>query len=783
MSLLKEFKGTMLLGVCTSGLFLSLSTTCAVPAMAADAAASGAAASGDYLEEVVVTARRRVESLQSVPIAITAISADRLEQMNLVQDSDVLKGVPSVGVHSPFADSTYIAIRGQDGKGAVVTYQNEVPIVSQGPNEPFGVGVGGPAMMYDMENVQVLKGPQGTLFGRNTTGGAVLFRTKMPTAELGGSIAAEYGNYNSREVTGVFNTPLGSDKLLFRVAGTLVQRDGYTHVISEPSYPNGVDTYNRNAYSFRATLTMKPSDEAQNDIIVQYMKNKNHGSSVILKAYDPNFFGGFINVLFPNLASLVAQQAALGPRTQIPVGNDSAYEANFTTATDILRMDISDHITLRNIANFSQFKITQEAVDGDGTIYGICDCLGSYATPQINAQYSDEFQVQGKSFANTLVWTAGLFFLDAPPQSDFNVQFNHFFGSVSYNEYRSGTESKAVYGQGTYDLSAVVPGLKFTGGVRYTQDRFFDSVRKGLPAIDTCPPALLATKQNADALCTQTATGVFTAPTWTVGFDYQLAPRSLAYVVSRRGYREGGINPGSASAAYSTFAPEYVTDVELGFKSDWFVGDAKIRTNFDVFRQWYTGIQAENLEPGAGTTITFVTRNGPSAVISGAEFEGIIEPVKSVELGLTASYLNSAYSYTGLDAAAAAELQNDVLQDKPRFKYTVDARYHLPVPDQLGDISVSANWDWQSLTVNVKSAPDHPYDQQTAYGLLSFNALWDNIAGHPISASFFMNNATNKLYAVGSYALEPALGFAGVTYGEPRMYGIRLKYKFGGEAH
>jgi outer membrane receptor protein involved in Fe transport len=138
----------MLLAVSGSALLLSFSLTCALPAIAADpASSSSSAAESDQLSDIVVVARRREESAQSVPIAITAISADKLEQQGVTTDEDILKAVPSVGVHSPFRDSTYIAIRGQDSKGAVVTYLDEVPILSTGVNDPDGIGVGGPAMI------------------------------------------------------------------------------------------------------------------------------------------------------------------------------------------------------------------------------------------------------------------------------------------------------------------------------------------------------------------------------------------------------------------------------------------------------------------------------------------------------------------------------------------------------------------------------------------------------------------------------------------------------------
>jgi iron complex outermembrane receptor protein len=767
--------------LCVGGLLLSLAMTGVLPVAAQAQDKPQVATSG--IEDIVVIARRRQENVQSVPIAITALSPQKMERLNITRDSDVYKTTPGVGGHSNFPNLTYVAIRGQDGKGAVVPYQNEVPQPSQGINDPYGVGIGGPAMFYDMESVQVLKGPQGTLFGRNTTGGAILYQTAKPKNEFGGSITLGYGNYNNKEATAVLNAPLVDDKVLLRVAGTYVNRDGYTKVLSTPKHPNGYDTQNKNAYSLRGTLTLKPNDNVQNDMIVQYMESDDHGTSSILKAINHSFAGGFIDFLFPNLQAQLNQQNALGPRTSVPLSTDPAFHDQYWNVTDIFKYDVSDNLTIRNIASYQKFKILNFATDGDGTASTICDCLGYYVNPQLVTQYTEEFQVQGKSFENKLNWTVGAFFLHSPPQSDFNIQWNKFFsfdGTVTYNEYRSGDTSKAVYAQGTYDLSSVLEGLKFTAGLRYTWDHTFDSVRKNVNVIaGPCPEP--EGRPNADSTCTQTGQGSFHAPTWTIGFDYQINPNTLTYVVSRRGYRQGGLNPGSSTSAFALFQPEHVTDLEVGVKSDWSVGDAKVRTNAALFRQWYNNIQTEDLRQ-SGTNLTFVFYNGPKAIIQGGEFETIVEPVQNLELTGSVAYLDQSYDYTGVTLSTVITLQNEILQNKPKWKYNLGATYHLPVDARMGDVAVSVNWNYQSTQGLVKSAPDHPWDRQPSYGLLDLNINWDDIYGSPVSGVFYMTNVLDKLYAVGSYALGPAIGISSVTYGEPRMFGFRLKYKFGSEA-
>jgi iron complex outermembrane receptor protein len=776
MSILRAIRGSISCGACEKAILLSVSLICASPVGAAET--QGAT---DQLEDIMVTARRITESAQNVPISISVVSAEDLERYSITVDRDILNKIPSVGA-SGYADSSYIAIRGQFGKGAVVTYQDEVPTVSEGPHATFGIGVGGPAMFYDMENVQVLKGPQGTLFGRNTTGGAILYATKKPTEDFSASVEGEFGNLNYTSVTAVLNTPLGSDNVLLRLAGTWIQRDGYTHVLSEPGHPNGIYSGNLNAWSTRATLSMKPEDgNFRNDLTLQYMVNNNNGGSDIFRAYDPNFLGGYLLYLFPKLPQLLAQQNSYGVRTQIPIGVEQTYDATYLTVTDVLNYKVSDNITLRNIANYQKFIIYSWNTDGDGTIYPIVDAAYNLLSPENLTQMSEEFQVQGKSFHDDLTWVAGAFLLDAPPPTDFYDRQSYFLGGQSITQWRSGNDSKALYAQGTYDLSTLLSGLRFTAGFRYTWDHFYDQVRNGIPAIGECPPPLQASLPGADALCTQTGEGSQSAPTWTVGFDYTIVPHTLVYVASRRGYREGGINPGSESLGFGEYGPEHVTDAEIGVKSDWSVGGVKVRTNAAAYHQWYTQIQAQELVGAPGGQFIFVTQNGPNAHISGLEFEGTVQPIKDLELAATFAYLNYDYNFTPLTPPEAASLKNSLSFDRPRYKYTFSGTYHLPIPEPLGDLSMSADWYYQSPTIFALGQASL-FDQEGGYGILNLNINWDHIAGRPITASIFVNNAADKVYYMNAYAISEILGTSAINYAPPRLFGIRLKYSWGGEA-
>jgi len=283
----------------------------AVPRAEPTPAPAIAASAG--LEEVVVTARRREERLQSVPIAVTAFDPAQLNGRNITSTQDLGLFVPSFVMNNNAGFAPGFVLRGQGstlGAGpGVVAYFAEVPFASgQNATGSFQGGTGA-GVFYDLDNVQVLKGPQGTLFGRNTTGGAVLFTPQKPKDDYEGYGLLTIGDYNWHETEAALNVPLVADRLLLRVAGDVSMRDGYTRDVG-PYFP-GQDYDNRDYWAFRASLTARPSDDFENTLIASslYVHQTGTGGSII--AVKP---GGTAIGAFPQIAAFLTYQQALGPR-------------------------------------------------------------------------------------------------------------------------------------------------------------------------------------------------------------------------------------------------------------------------------------------------------------------------------------------------------------------------------------------------------------------------------------------------------------------------------------
>jgi len=776
----------------------------------AQQAAQAASADNPGFEEIVVTARRREERIQTVPIAITAFSQDSLKKNNITSVEDLQNQVPSLTASSANRDTVALSIRGQGGfspggSPSVTSYMNEVP------TPIFGLG-----SYYDLQSVEILKGPQGTLFGQNSVGGAITLVSKRPTRDFGGHIEATFGNYGDKELEGALNIPIVEDKLLFRVAGEGQLRDGYTTLLGTLAQPNKrFDLDNRQFTSVRATLTFRPTDDIQNDFIFDDYLSNTHGGSFILGAvnaksvlgsiplpgnplplylaYGPGVAGlsspdintviatytaglkagGFS--LFPQLLTDRAAQQALGPRTEI-LGrvDDPNYKTFNQGFTDIFSYDINDDITFRNIAAY-RISSTSARTNSVGGIVPLLDYPDSTIAPNIDEQITEEPQLRGKSFGDKLTWTLGGYFEKHQSEPDY-VLAETIYGSGRIVSTQRAEETEAIYAQGNYDLSDFVEGLKFTGGYRYTWDYRY----------------LKGTNFNVDGSCAYSGpppncqlggAGSFHAPTWTVDFDYQLAPETLAYVTSRRGYRSGGFNNFAQSASANTsFAPEYVTDLEVGLKSTFEVAGMPARANVAAYRQWYDNVQLVVSSIDTSTsppTPISLTVNAASAILNGVEFEGTLVPMKGLELTGSYAYGEAGFQnfYTA-DAAAANATYN--WANLPKHKITIGADYHLPLDASLGDISLGFNFLWQDHFFN--STSQDPLQTTPNVMLLNLQAQWNDVLGRPIDLSFFMTNVTDRTYGLGGFEVYRSVGTSSLVYNEPRMFGFRMRYRFGAEA-
>jgi iron complex outermembrane receptor protein len=769
------------------------------------AAAATPAPGNNALEEITVTARRKVESLQSVPVSVTALTAENLREQSISTTEDLQQSTPGVYLAgSGGSENVVYQIRGQSkalsgpSSPAVVSYFAEVPDPTFGSSVP----------QYDISSIQVLKGPQGTLFGRNTTGGAVLYTPTAPTYDFGGVVSATVGDYSDHETEGAFNLPLVDQIAALRFAGDLQQRDGYTKNLGV-----GGPLDNVNTKAMRVSLLLDPTPGLRNLTIIDYFESNNNGDGVNLIAVAPgDTLLTELGLQKPLEAQLALQQA------RGPFVVDTS-EADFTNdrRTGVTNRTEAD-LGVMQLVNIFGFRDTHLSyyinVDGAPVIYA--DGTGAYpagiplefirgSLDNNTKQYSDELQLKGNAFDHKLDWLAGLFYLhDFPdgPQGNF-VGFAHIVGTPTAGPgYNFLTEtSKAVFLHGTYDLSNVLQGLSFEAGARYTRDAISSCTGTGLP--DTPSYAVQpsdcagAAPDITHASINSTSSG---APTWSVGLNWQVDKDLFAYLVSRRGYQAGGINSPTLIgrlAPFQSFAPETVTDVELGLRSDWHIGEAALRFNASAFSGWYdhvqtalTGVQTSplctptNNGPGISPTGSCNPANDPAggtllvnlgkSQVSGIDLDGEFAPTPSLVFSYGANFLDPRTVSLSVPASLAPYVTPGGIPFNmtARRTFTAGARYQLPVPDPWGQLVCNVDEYYTSPT--AFTATELP-----AYAVMNLRLDYNNIQAQPFDLSFFMRNALNREYVAIPVASGTFLGMTSGIYGPPRMFGVEFRVRFG----
>lgn len=774
--------------------YLPLALATLSPAQAQDAPPADAARAADTatIGDIVVTARRRSESLQKVPVAVTAFTGEGLRERNILSTIDLTYSTPGVNLgQSGGSFNVAFTIRGQtktpvgNGQQSVVVYLNEVPLPNFSSNvTPFDIG-----------SVQILKGPQGTFFGRNTTGGAVLYSTEAPSYNYGGYVQATYGSYDRKELEGAINLPLVADRIAFRFAGLIARRDGYIDNLSGP------DLADRHEDAFRMSLLVEPTDWLKSTTVFDHSRRDEIGAGSLLANTDfPNAPYRSTAAFFPGGPSLAtffdcntsvacdvdlkaAQQKAFGTRKTDQgtafVSDVKSLGVSNTTVADL------GGVTVKNIFGYRAVKFLNRSNSGSVDINLLrARYIGN------REQFSNETQVSGNLLDGRLNWMLGGFYLNSRPGGKEGLGLDLFrpaiFTTAQWapdviTESYVHEKSKALFIQLGYDLSSLVEGLRFNGGFRYTWDR-----SSGCVISQTLDAELLGDAGCKAAARSSVLGSKSKRPTWTVGLEWQATSDIFAYVTSRRGYKAGSFNTpalGTVLAPFQTFDPETITDVELGTKANWRAGGMSGRINIAAFRGWYNNIQANqrvspNIDgdnnPANDPANTTLLVNRGKAILQGLEGEFIIRPVPGLSLNAGAAYLDRKYTdFTPIPIFASLASGSPKFENAPKYTLNLGADYSVPLGDGIGSLLLHGDYYTSS---------EVEYGDYLAKGYQIVNVRIDlkDIGGMPIDAGVFARNLLQKAYVVGQSAANSGLGIHSVLYGEPRMFGAQLRYRFGG---
>jgi len=747
------------------------------------AAAAAASSNG----EIVVTARRREENLQDVPISVTAFSGEQLERKQITQAADLVQSTPSLQVQPATSQrqSGSVTIRGQ-GQAytgvlpSVITYLADVPI------DPNG---GAAFSTLDLASAQVLRGPQGTLFGRNTTGGAVLFVPKAPTDEFGGNISASVGNYGLFDIRGALNIPV-TDTLAIRIAGQSVKRSGFTKNLF-----NGRALDDQDFYAARAYVRWEPFDGFKNDLIVSTLHADENGTAFILHDVVNNGRSGY-TYQGGALRTELALQQARDPRV-VNSNEDLGARRRMFFVANTTSYEITPDVTIRNIFGYQRIKACYGSdLDGSPVPFNISTCFPNRFQQAVGRpienetdlrQFTNEFQLVGNAFDNRLDWIIGGFYLSSktPGRLD-RFRFHRIgksAGTVSLASTVLDDESKALFAQGTYQI---LDNLKFTAGFRYTWDKralstgTYRSTNEG--ATYTCAsPSIPGQPHSAsDPIdrCFTVFRGKFSDYGYTFSLDWQANRDLLVYATTRRGYKSGGFNTISASdPSLTSFDPEVFTDYEIGVKKDWRGGPVSGRFNASIFYGDYSNIQRSYNELINGA-VTPIIRSAAAASMWGAELEAEINIGDHFQLSGFYSHLDYSYKKgTYTQPTTGQDISSSRFQAVADNSGSATVRVYGNLADD-SELSASLSLYATSSIAFSSDTVNNPHAIAPGYTTLSANLSLREAFGQPLDISLWARNLTDKNYVVGGLGLESVLGVTSRIYGEPRTFGATVAYRF-----
>lgn len=690
------------------------------------------------LEEVIVTAQKREENLQDTPISLVALDARQLEKLGISRIGDLGSNVPNLQLspHPNSATTPRVFIRGVGNFDDQITQDPSVAVymdgVYVGRNQGMGVEVA------DIERIEVLRGPQGALYGRNATGGAINFLTRAPElGEWGFSQQLTAGNRDRFRSRTMLNAPLG-EQLAARLFYLNSRQDGFVRNAGRGTESYGTEDHD----AVRAELLFRPSEALD----VRY-------------AFDRSTMEDSPYYLAPVTRGVPPQRPS-----RSHAGNQQIKRGDVTTLGHHLTLNwlLHEDLTLRSITAYRDLDsyIFQDYLSGTGRPNTPL-FIDNYVDQD---QFSQEIQLLGSAFGEQLEYTLGLYYFTEDGTGD-TVNWLPGFGIRQFTGAEIENEALAAYGQATYTPVAL-ERLHITVGLRSSKDeREADLTRYNvLLSTNTILPASVGRgsgDKDFDDL----------SPSLTVAWD--LSEDASVYAKVADGYKTGGFNMRASTIAYfeQGFDEETLRSYEVGLKAEWM--DNRLRSNIAVFEADYQDIQINAQTSLTNPTVADIL-NGGEATIQGAELELSALVTDSLTLTLQYGYLDAGYDEV-LDGFGRDVTDQFVFVNAPEHSYTVDVSWDIAATP-VGELAANLNYTWQDEKYITATTNFGVYTID-AYGLLNARVTLSEIPvagqGRLTLAAWGKNLEDNEYYFLN------APGFGGyVAWGEPRSYGIDLSYEF-----
>jgi iron complex outermembrane recepter protein len=761
------------------------------------------AANEAVLDEIVVTAQKRVERLQDIPFSIAAISGEVLEQRSLTTASDLQFAVPGLSFTGAgvVPSISGFNIRGIGTNSFSNSIESSVSMVVDGVALiRQGAGL---MDLNDLERVEVLRGPQGTLFGKNASAGVISFVTKAPTPELSAGGGVSYGNFNALKLNGFVSGPLVKDKVFVRLSGYKNSRDGFVLNKFNDNMINNADEF-----GLRLRLRVEPSERLTINVGADFAESDADCCVQTTRSYGAGVFGNLLPPPFQVHAALLAETAAgivAGPKNREVITNTPNFSKQRARGVNA-QFDLETGIGMLTSLTAYRKWSPSDGGDFDQTPLSI---FSDNSNSSENAQFSQELRL-GSVGENRFNYTIGAFYLNYDNSTVFTQAgtlgldllppifpppLSFFFPTPPGTKvFRQSTvtasgENVAGFGEVNYKIT---DKFNVFGGVRVLWESQDVSVLRTVNAVSIALSPVIGASWTPTA-GTLSARQSDSAVSWRIGADFKASDDFMFFGSVSRGYKGAGFNTGVDTVALRPVAPEVPTSFEIGLKSSFF--DRKLTINATAFTTEFKDFQAEAFvaDPVTGINVFAITNAG-SLRTKGIELEIAARPISGLSLGLGANLLDATYSsfvnapcYPGQTAAqgcvtvapnvSVQDLTGKPLSNAPRWKINLNGRYEFALSASNEFVGfVQGSYAWRSES--IVSATNDPSARISSYGLLDASIgvnirerLELSVFGKNIANNYFDDLIFSAPFDFGGYTNFPS--FAAL-----RTYGVALRAKF-----
>lgn len=690
--------------------------------------------------EIIVTAQKRSESVQKIPLAITAVGGEDLARRQVTSFESLAPSLPSVnfGKNVGFAR---IAIRGLGLDATVGGHEGRVAYHTDGiyisrPSSQL-------ATFFDISRIEVVRGPQGTLYGRNATAGAINVITNDPEDAFGGYLKGTIGNYGLFQEEGAITGPV-TEGVAARVAFTKTDRSGFGHNLN-----TGAEIDNEHSFGVRTKLKVEPVDSVKLVLSADYSYQND-------AAFVYHFIGQGNPSSPPRVVGLGGTSPA-NPRDSLANIPQHDKRRNWGLGAT-LTADLGSGINLTSVTGYRS-SLADVTGDHDGTQADI----SMIRTLERAKQFSEELRFDGE--IGRLKWLVGAFYFHEKiyAESNFSPVLTFSGAFMSRGLHFNGdlkTNASAIFGQLDYEI---VDGLTVSAGLRYSHEKKFIDQRG---AVELFTPATSGYTPNYTNFQDDSASFNSTTPR----FNIQWKPTEdlMFYLTYAKGFKSGGFNLTGFSPAVQ---PEQLTDYEGGFKAT--LLDGALRVNGSVFHYDYKDLQVQRILNASAVVV-----NAATARVRGVEGEITVRPVRGFEISGNAAYLDAKFTnFQSEDSSRPTlgliDLSGNRLPQAP--KYTANLAVQYSVPTGSGSIRLRGEMAYTSrVFFSFYNRPDISQDGYTKY-----NASVSYEGDNGLTLSAWIKNIANKRTFSSTQVSSGFLGFPIMgTFDPPRTFGASIGYRF-----